>query len=150
MWIPTHVRVWIKNLVHLAQYRITTVKTIAAPWLFILQLIKVIQLVKHLGYAVLLECGWLRHFFFGMTCRLGTFLLFWQCVWALNFFFFLHGKISFFTYLAKFLFFFFQVDSFFNFRQNFKGKSYTRLLSESTYIRKYTVIEYEGFLFIRN
>ena len=113
----------------LAQYRVTTVKTIATNWLFILQPIKEIQLVKHPIYAVLLERGWLRRVFFHMTCRLEAFSLFWQYVWMLNLFFFLHGKISLFTYLAKFLFFFNSTyirD--FNYRQIFEGKSYLRLI----------------------
>ena len=39
----------------LAQYKVTTVKTIAARWLFILQPIKAIELVKHPVSAVLLQ-----------------------------------------------------------------------------------------------
>ena len=92
-----HVWVWTKNTVLLAQYIFTTIKIITSCWLFILQLIKAIQL----------EGGWLRCVFFLMTCRLGTFSLYWWYVWTL--FFFLRGKILFFTYFkfTKFLFFFY-------------------------------------------
>ena len=45
------------NAVRLTQYKVTTVKTIAARWLFILQPIKEIQLVEHPVHAVLLERG---------------------------------------------------------------------------------------------
>ena len=70
--------------------------------------------------------------------------LFWRYVWKLNFFFFLHGKILFFTDLAEFLFFFFnstymQVS---NFRQIFEGKSYIRLMFELTHIRKCTAVHF--------
>ena len=72
-----------------------------------------------------------RCVFFGMTCKLGTFSLFSWYIWMLSFFFFLHGINSFFTYLAKFLFFFnltyIWVFNFY-FRQIFKGKSFTQLI----------------------
>ena len=73
--------------------------------------IKAIQLVKHPVGAV-----W-RQVFCRMTCRLGTFLLFLQYVWMLNFFLFLldlHTSLQFWT--------------------NFQRK-----IEPSTYIRKYTV-----------
>ena len=100
-------KVWNKNAVCLVQYRVTTVKTIAIRWLFILQPIKAIQLLKHSVHAVLLEGVWLRPVFFRMTCRLGTFSFFWRYVWTLNSFFFSTwknlifsklGQISFFSY----------------------------------------------------
>ena len=46
-----------KNAVHLVQYRVTTVKITASCWLFILQPMKAIQLVKHPMLAILLEHG---------------------------------------------------------------------------------------------
>ena len=134
-----HIWVSTKNAVRLAQYKVTTVKTIATCWLFILQTIKAIQLVKHQVGAVLLECRWLRRVFFQMIYRLGTFLLFGRYVWTLNFFFFLHDKFLFFTYLA--IFFFNSTYIWvFNFRQIFEGKSYTQPTFKSTYIQKYMVI----------
>ena len=45
------------NAVHLAQYMVTAVKAIATHWLFVLQPIKAIQLVKHTVHAVLMERG---------------------------------------------------------------------------------------------
>ena len=78
-------------------------------------------------------------FFPNFLKKIGTFLLFWQYVWMLNFFFLLN-KISFFTYLAKFHFFlnsaYIRV---FNFRKIFEGKSYIRLIIKSAYIREYIV-----------
>ena len=91
----------VMNAVRLVQYTVTTVKTVAAHWLFILQLIKAIQLVKHPVHAVLLGGTWLRCVFFCMTWRSGTFSLFWRCVWMLIFFFFF---FFFFFYMAKFHF----------------------------------------------
>ena len=43
------------NVGHFAQYRVTIVKTITACWLFILQPIKAIQLVKSPEHAILLK-----------------------------------------------------------------------------------------------
>ena len=58
----------------------------------------------NIQHAVLLELLCLKHIFFHMTCRLGTFSLLWRYVWTLNFFFFLHCKFLFFTYLDNFFF----------------------------------------------
>ena len=123
------------NAMHLAQYRVTTVKTIAAHLLFILKPIKAIQLVKHSMCTVLLECGGLRCIFFHMTCRLGTFSLFWRYVWTLNFFFFffLHDKILFFTYLAKIPFFFQQLISEFSIFDRFSKENRTLDLYSEIY-----------------
>ena len=100
-------KVWNKNAVSLIQYRVIIVKTIAICWLFILQHIKALQLVKHLVHAVLLEGAWLRRIFFRMICRLGTFLLFWQYVWTQNFFFFFSARQNFIFFHTRPNFFFF-------------------------------------------
>ena len=56
-----------------------------------------------------------------MTGGLGTFLFFWRYIWVLYFFFFLHGKISFFTSLTKF--FLFQLDLYTRFQFKFLNEN---------------------------
>ena len=120
-------KMWNKKKLCLVQYRVTTVKTITVRWLFILQPIKAIQLFKHLMHVILLEGARLRHIFFCITCRLGTFSFFWRYVC-------MQKKIFFFPYSTYIWIF--------NFRQIFDGKSYPRLIYGSTYTRKYTVPYY--------
>ena len=124
----------------LAQYRVTTVKIITACWLFILQPIKAIRLVKHPVHVLLLEGTWLRCVFFRMTCRLGIFFFWWYGDWMLNFFYFLLGKILFFLTWPYIFFPYSTYMRVFNFRQIFKGKSHPRLICRLTYARKSMIL----------
>ena len=138
-------KVWNKNVVLLVQCRITTVKTIAANWFFILQPIKAIQLIKHTVCGVLLE---------GMFCS--TWLADWEhfCCFGDMF----GCWISFFFYLVKFCFFFFILGqiSFFSYLTYtrgfsfFEGKSYPLLMYELTYTRKCTVLLGAKSIFLRS
>ena len=119
---------------HLVQHRVTTIKTISAHWLFILQPIKKFNCLN----TQCVQFYWKARFF-PYDLQIGDIFTLGNIVWMLNFFFSTGQNFIFFL-LSQISFSFYSTYiRVFNFRQIFKGKSHTWLIFKSISIRKYTV-----------